>query len=90
MAVKEHVFHFKFLLLLGTRRNFIFLEEVVGERHLPPKNNMLAQVLSKSVPNVTFKRDLLGSCLAIWRALLGRLSLVHSSQGHGVYHWNLH
>ena len=51
---------------------------------------MIAKVLETSPPNMTFRRDLVGSRLASWNALLQRLALVQLTQGTDEFRWNLH
>ena len=54
------------------------------------KGDTIATVLESSPPNVTFRRDLIGSGLASWNVLLQRLAMVQLLQGTDEFRWNLH
>lgn len=54
------------------------------------KGDTITTVLESFPPNVTFRRDLIGSRLPSWNALLQRLATVQLSYGADEFHWNLH
>ena len=49
----------------------------------------IAEVMSTSPPNVTFRRDLIGARLASWHALQERLADIQLIDGHDEFRWNL-
>jgi hypothetical protein len=53
------------------------------------KSDTIAEVLNTSPPNVTFRRDLIGACLASWHALQERLANLQLTDEHDEFHWNL-
>src|SRR6266540_837694 len=46
--------------------------------------------METSPPNVSFRRDLVGSRLVDWYALLDRLDMIQLSQGSDEFRWTLH
>jgi hypothetical protein len=46
--------------------------------------------MATSPPDVTFRRDLIGSRLVAWNSLLHRLEAIHLSPGPDEFRWNLH
>jgi hypothetical protein len=53
------------------------------------KEESIAIVMESFPPNVTFRRDLIGTRLDTWISLLHRLSEVQLSVGTDEFHWNL-
>ena len=49
----------------------------------------IAEVLSTSPPDVTFRRDLIGARLASWHALQERLAYIQLIDEHDEFRWNL-
>jgi hypothetical protein len=49
-----------------------------------------AIVMATSPPDVTFRRDLIGSRLVAWNSLLHHLEAIHLSPGPDEFQWNLH
>jgi hypothetical protein len=54
------------------------------------KSKTTAKVLESSPPNISFRRDLFGSRLVSWNALIQRLDFVELVLGMDEYQWNLH
>ena len=76
-------------LRLGTttlREQYPAIYDIVLGRH---KSDTLATVLEAFPPNVTFRRDIVGSRLASWNELLQRLALVNLTQGTDEFRLNL-
>ena len=53
------------------------------------KEVTLAAVMQSSPPNMTFRRDLTGTRLDAWTALLGRLTAIHLIPEPDIFRWNL-
>ena len=49
----------------------------------------IAEALSTSPPNVTFRRDRIGARLASWHALRERLAAIQLTDEHDEFQWNL-
>ncbi|WVZ71541.1 hypothetical protein U9M48_020116 [Paspalum notatum var. saurae] len=54
-----------------------------------PKNTTIAEVLSSSPPNLSWRRDLVGPKLVAWNHLLPRIANFELSQEPDDFHWNL-
>ncbi|WVZ50897.1 hypothetical protein U9M48_002104, partial [Paspalum notatum var. saurae] len=54
-----------------------------------PKNNTIAEVLSFSPPNLSWRRDLIGPKLEAWNNLFPRIANFTLSQEQDSFHWNL-
>jgi hypothetical protein len=97
MAAKKHLFHFgsfaikdgseirfwedKWLGNAALREQYPALYRIVRD-----KNDTLAHVLSSSLSNVTFRRDLIVPCLVSWQHLISRLDLISLTQGRDVFY----
>ena len=53
------------------------------------KQDMVADVLSTHIPNLSWRRDLIGNKLVMWNNLVSRLSTVIFSQDRDDFKWNL-
>src|SRR5438105_4158864 len=53
------------------------------------KNDTIATVMETSPPNVSFRRDLVGSRLVDWYALLDQLDMIQLTQGSDEFRWTL-
>jgi hypothetical protein len=53
------------------------------------KGDTVAHVLKSNHPNVTFRRNLYGSRLVSWEALLQCLANIQLIEGKDEFHWNL-
>jgi hypothetical protein len=51
---------------------------------------MIKQVLGPENPDISFRRDLLGPCLAAWNELLLRMEAIQLSGEQDKFRWNLH
>ena len=100
MAAKKQLFRFgSFAIKDGSEIRFsedIWLGNASLREQYPAlyniardKNNTIAQVLSSSPPNISFRRDLVGARLMSWHNLLSRLDLINLTQGRDVFRWNL-
>jgi hypothetical protein len=54
------------------------------------KSDTIAIVMASSPPDVTFRRNLIGSRLEVWNSLLHHLEAIHLSPGSNEFRWNLH
>ncbi|WVZ53298.1 hypothetical protein U9M48_004264 [Paspalum notatum var. saurae] len=54
------------------------------------KQATVAVVLGTSLPNISWRRDLIGNKLAAWNNLLPRLANVVLCEYDDIFHWNLH
>jgi hypothetical protein len=54
------------------------------------KSDTIAIVIATLPSNVTYRRDLVGSGLIVWNALLHCLALVQLIPGTNEFRWNLH
>ena len=97
MAAKKHLFRFaSFVIRDGLEVHFwedIWLGNASLREQYPTlyniareKNNTIAQVLSASPPNISFRRDLIGPRLMSWHNLLSRLDSINIRQGRDVFH----
>lgn len=100
MVAKKHLSHFgSFTIKDGSEIHFcedIWLGNASLREQYPAlyvnardKNNTIAQVLSSSPSNLSFRRDLIGPRLVSWHNLLSRLDSINLTQGRDVFHWNL-
>ena len=53
------------------------------------KQATVAEVLSPQIPNLTWRRDLIGSKLAMWNNLASRLANIVLSQDRDEFKWRL-
>jgi hypothetical protein len=101
MATKKYFFgHGKFLIKDGFEVHF-WEDKWIGTTTLREqyptlyaiihhKGDIIAHVLESNPPNVMFRRNLYGSRLVSWEALLQRLANVNLTDGRDEFHWNLY
>ena len=100
MAAKASFFRFgKFAIKDGSQIRFwedIWLGHTSLSGQYPALYNIvrykevtLASVMQTLPPNMTFRRDLLGTRLATWNTLLGRLATINLEPGPDVFRWSL-
>ena len=53
------------------------------------KHDTVADVLSTQIPNLSWRRDLIGNKLVMWNNLVSRLSTIVLSQERDEFKWNL-
>jgi hypothetical protein len=65
---------------------YLALYSIIHRKVIPLWN---ALVMATSLPNVTFRCDLIGPRLLAWNALLQHLDSIQLSLGHDKFRWNL-
>ena len=53
------------------------------------KQDTVTDVLSTQIPNLSWRRDLIGNKLVMWNNLVSRLSTINLSQERDGFKWNL-
>ena len=66
------------------RDQYLQLNDIVRK-----KQDTVADVLSTQIPNLSWRRDLIGIKLVIWNNLVSRLSTIVLSQQRNGFKWNL-
>ena len=100
MATKKHFFRFgSFAIKDGSEIRFYedkWLGNTTLRKQYPAlynivrhKGETIATVMETSPPNVTFRRDLIGTRLDLWNTLVQRLSTIQFSPGSDEFRWNL-
>ena len=66
------------------RKQYSILDNIF--RH---KGETIVTIMETYPPNMTFRRDLIGTRLESWNTLLQRLSTIQLSHGPDEFRWNL-